>query len=103
MKIRHHKRMKTLLSKLNLAAYGGRILRLVGFLRDPFRLRELAEISEQMNFWHAEEIRTMTAAFAAYDQGDHAEYATLWAQHLNVRKRCKAEVTDRLATFQPNA
>lgn len=68
--------------------------------RDPFRLRELEEIKKQMDFWHAEVLRTMNEAFAAYDRRDYEAYATLWAQHLNACKRSKAEVSDRLATFR---
>ena len=53
-----------------------------------------------MNFWHEEERRTMEEAFAAADRGDYAEYKRLWNVYKNAKRRCKAEVSDRLAAFR---
>jgi hypothetical protein len=70
------------------------------YIGDPFRLAELADIEEQMKFWHAEEIRALKAAHDAFNNGNMDEYESARKAYNTACYRCKTEVADRLKTFR---
>ena len=58
--------------------------------------QELADIKEQMVFWHREEDQTLQAAIDAIARKDWEQYEIYRQQHQAARLRCKTEVTDKL-------
>ena len=82
--------MKMLISKLNLAAYGGRLLRLVRILRGD-DLREMQELEKVMRHWHREETIALARATEASECGNTERCALWMARCHEARLRCNKD------------
>jgi len=60
------------------------------------RVARMREIEKQIDFWHAEEERTMQEAFEAFRTGGVELFRPAWQRHLTASARRKAEVSDKI-------